>query len=107
VIKLPWPPRFQWDDGNRDKNRREHGISCEECEKVFWDPDLRIYPDDMHSEVEERYYAYGKNNFGKYLLVSFTMRYDEIRPISARRANEREQKKYGKPINEENAARAE
>src|SRR4051812_25834510 len=97
MIKLPWPLEFDWDDGNRDKNRREHGISCEECEQVFSDSYLRLFPDVLHSEVEERFYAFGKNNLGKFLLVSFTMRSGKIRPISARRANEREQKKYGKP----------
>jgi uncharacterized DUF497 family protein len=96
VIKLPWPPEFDWDEGNRDKSRRDHGISCEETERVFYDPALRLFPDQIHSLVEERYLAYGKNDLGKKLLVSFTMRSGKIRPISTRRANEKEQKKYEK-----------
>ncbi len=96
MIKLPSPPIFDWDDGNRDKSRLKHGISCEECEQVFHDPYLRILPDPGHSSTEERYLAFGKNDSGKKLLVGFTMRHGAIRPISARRANSRERKKYEK-----------
>ena len=97
MVKLPWPPVFDWDEGNRDKNRLKHGISCEECEQVFVDPALRILPDPGHSSTEERYLAYGKNFSGRELLVGFTMRLERIRPISARRANRKERKKYEEP----------
>jgi uncharacterized DUF497 family protein len=96
MIKLPWPPEFDWDEGNRDKSRRDHGISWEETEDVFWDPAVLIVPDPTHSESEGRYLAYGENDSGKKLLVSFTMRPKGIRPISTRRANSRERKKYEK-----------
>ncbi len=96
MIELPWPRVFNWDEGNRDKSRLKHGISCEEAEQVFDDPDLRILPDPGHSFIEERYLAFGKNVSGKKLLIGFTMRFGEIRPISARRANLRERKKYEK-----------
>jgi uncharacterized DUF497 family protein len=96
MIQLPWPPEFDWDEGNRDKSRRDHDVSWKETEQVFYDPLLRLFPDTIHSLVEERYLAYGKNDLGKKLLVSFTMRMGKIRPISTRRASEREQKKYEK-----------
>ena len=96
MIQIPWPPEFDWDEGNRDKSRRDHDISPEETEEVFYDPSLRLFPDDTHSLIEERYLAYGENDSGKKLLVSFTMRPKGIRPISTRRANRRERKKYEK-----------
>ncbi len=65
-----------------------------ECEKIFFDPDLLTVPDPTHSLAEARYLAYGQNHLGKKLLVSFTLRRGRIRPISFRRANEREIKKY-------------
>ena len=96
MVQIPWPPEFDWDEGNRDKNRLKQGISCEECEQVFVDPFLRILPDPGHSAIEERYLAFGKNFSGRELLVGFTMRSVKIRPISVRRANERESEKYGR-----------
>ena len=61
MIKLPWSLEFDWDDGNRDKSRRDHDISFKETEQVFYDPSLRLVPDNIHSVDEERYLAYGHN----------------------------------------------
>ena len=96
MFELPDPLVFDWDDGNRDKNRLGHGITCEECEEVFRDRYVWYFEDLGHSLKEERFYAYGKTEAGKRLLVSFTMRPKGIRPISVRKANARERKKYGK-----------
>ena len=97
MIQLPHPPAFQWDEGNRDKSWRKHGITCESCEEIFFDPDLLVIPDPTHSVSEDRYLAYGKNDLGEKLLVCFTLRNGLIRPISARRANRREIDKYEGP----------
>jgi uncharacterized DUF497 family protein len=94
VISLPYPPIFDWDEGNRFKSLLKHGVSEEECEEIFYDSDLMVVPDVTHSKAEERFLALGKNVLGKKLLVCFTMRNGRVRPISARRANEREIKKY-------------
>ncbi len=94
MIVLPNPLAFDWDEGNRDKNRLAHDVTCEECEEVFRDDFLRISPNARHSLVEERYYAFGTTEGGRKLLISFTIRRAGIRPISARGIHEKEQKKY-------------
>ncbi len=96
LFELPNPLTFDWDEANREKNRLGHGITCEECEEVFRDTSAWFFEDPAHSLEEERFYAYGKTEAGKKLLVSFTMRPRGIRPISVRKANARERKKYGK-----------
>lgn len=53
--------------------------------------------DEKHSRVEERYNIIGKSAAGIYLYVTFTIRNEEIRVISARKAKHREKKKFGYP----------
>jgi uncharacterized DUF497 family protein len=83
---------YQW---NRDKavvNLRKHGIDFADAVSVFSD-DLAITMPDERFE-EERLITIGVDGFGRVLVVVYTMRDDEIRIISARKATRREQRQY-------------
>ncbi len=85
---------FDWDKGNVDKNAVTHQISCEEAEQVFLNRPLFFIDDPQHSRKESRIKAFGKTDEGKMLTVSFTMRGQKIRVISARNMNRRERNAY-------------
>jgi hypothetical protein len=83
---------YQW---NRDKavvNLRKHGIDFADAVSVFSD-DLAITMPDERFE-EERLITIGVDGFGRVLVVVYTMRDDEIRIISARKATRRERRQY-------------
>ena len=68
-----------------------HSVSL--GEGVFYDP-LAIHQLDPDSEDEERFVAAGMGSAGITLVVVYTLRGEEIRLISARRATRREVKCY-------------
>jgi len=86
---------FDWDEGNIDKNWYAHQVSWWECEEVFFNRPRPVFEDTAHSGLEERFYVLGQTNAGRLLFVSFTIRDEHIRPISARDMNARERKIYG------------
>lgn len=75
---------FQWDKGNHNKNWIRHKITNKECEEAFFDPDRKIYKDDLHSKTEKRYVLLGRTRMGRLLFVSFIKRGKKVRVISAR-----------------------
>ena len=86
--------RFEWDDNKAESNVFKHGITFEEAVTVFADPYLLFTEDSKHSEQEEREWAIGEVENGSTIVVVFTMRSEQIRIISARKATRRECKKY-------------
>lgn len=86
---------FDWDEGNQDKNWLKHGVSNGECEELFFNLPLIIADDTKHSELERRYYALGQTNAGRLLFLSFTIRVDKVRVISARDMSRKEREIYG------------
>ncbi len=85
---------FEWDEGNRDKNWIKHRVSSGECEEVFFNLPLIIVDDAKHSEVEQRYLALGQTNSDRLLFLSFTVRDNKIRVISARDMSRKEREVY-------------
>lgn len=85
--------RFQFDPKKVASNLRKHGVSCADAEGVFLDP-LAIHQPDPDVEGEERFIAVGLGSAGRVLVVVYTLRGEEIRLISARRATRREVKNY-------------
>lgn len=88
--------RFDWDDGNIQKNKLKHALDYWRIEEIFFNKPLLIYEDKPHSEVECRYYALGKTDDVQYLFVVFTVRQQKIRVISARSQNKKERSYYEK-----------
>lgn len=83
---------YQW---NRDKaaaNLRKHGIDFADAVSVFSDDLAITIPDERFDE--ERFVTIGVDAFGQVLVVVYTMRDDEIRIISARKATRQERQQY-------------
>jgi uncharacterized DUF497 family protein len=88
------PTEFDWDKGNIAKNQEKHKVGFIECEQVFFNKPLKIYRDKVHSQLEKRYIALGITDRKRKLLISFTIRNNKIRVISARDASRKERSFY-------------
>ena len=82
----------------RRKPQKAQG-QFEEAKTVFNDPLLITFPDEEHSETEDRYISIGTSAPNKVLLVIHTERETAedtlmIRLISCRKATASEQKTY-------------
>jgi hypothetical protein len=84
---------FEWDPHKATTNRNKHGISFEDAKKAFLDINVVDFLDDRVDYGEDRRNLIGMVN-GYLLFVSYTMRKDVIRIISARGAVPYEQRKY-------------
>lgn len=83
---------FEWDPAKAAANFVKHGVDFAEAIGVFDDPSLLRIVDDR-IVVETRYQAVGMVN-GLILFVVYTLRGEQRRVISARRANRRERAAY-------------
>ncbi len=83
---------FEWDSKKAEANRRKHGIEFLDAVIVF-DDDRGITLLDEHP-TEERYVTFGTDAEGRVLAVSYALRGNSIRIISARKASSREGAKY-------------
>jgi len=93
------PLAFEWDSRKAKSNQRKHGVSFEEACTVFEDIGATIFPDEDHSNGEEREIIVGYSVLDRLLLVSFTERFkNRVRIISARKATRSEQKDYEENI---------
>jgi len=91
---LPKLLSFEWDAGNIDKSWEKHLISSNVAEEPFGDKNLLTFPDPTHSSIETRYHLIGKTTLNNTLFITYTLRKDKIRIISARVANKNERKFY-------------
>lgn len=73
---------FEWDKGKNADNLKKHGVDFETAQYAFIDPKRVIAEDLVHSEIEKRYYCFGKVK-GGVLTVRFTYRVNCIRIIGA------------------------
>lgn len=89
---------FHWDEGNLEKNWHLHEVTNGECEELFFNLPLIVASDDKHSQLEQRFYALGRTDRGRWLFVAFTIRDSLIRVISARDMNQKEARKYGERV---------
>jgi uncharacterized protein len=65
-------------DANKaHSNLNKHKVSFEEAKTLFNDPFLITFPDDYHSEYEERYISMGRSAEGRILIV-FTPNREKI-----------------------------
>ena len=73
---------FEWDRAKEPENQRKHGVSFGEAQLAFLDPKRVIARDVAHSQVEPRFYCFGRLGKGV-LSVRFTYRDKVIRIIGA------------------------
>lgn len=83
---------FDWDNAKEEANRKKHRIDFKTAAKVFLDP-FAVEFDDRDASGETRFNAIGLVD-GRMLFVTYTVRGDVIRIISARGAEPHEKRKY-------------
>lgn len=91
---LPEPVVFEWDKGNINKNFIKHNVTDKEAEEAFSSKPPLVSKDIKHSRLEKRLQALGVTDQGRLLFVSFTIRNEKVRIISARDMNKKEVKIY-------------
>lgn len=75
---------FEWDLEKDIENQMKHGVSFNEAQYAFEDPNRIIAPDKTHSLNESRYYCIGKVD-KSILTVRFTYRGHKVRIYGAGR----------------------
>ncbi|MEZ4659052.1 MAG: BrnT family toxin [Caldilineaceae bacterium] len=73
---------FEWDEYKNQENQSKHGVSFEEAQHAFVDPDRLILADESHSTAEERWFCVGRITTG-IITVRFTYRDGKIRIFGA------------------------
>jgi uncharacterized DUF497 family protein len=91
---------FEWDEAKARRNRIKHKIGFDEARTVFGDPFLVTFPDEYHSQKEERFISIGTSTKNRVILVAHTEHHEDdaivIRFINARRATPAEREIYEK-----------
>ena len=85
---------FEWDLEKAESNARKHGVKFDEAATAFGDPLALLMPDPDHSAGEERYLVLGMSVQRRLVVVAFSERPPRTRLISARRATQRERRRY-------------
>jgi uncharacterized DUF497 family protein len=90
---------FDWDNNKNQSNIAKHGISFEEAIAIFDDPNILNYEDTRFNYGETRFVSIGQiilvtQEKTVIIVVIHTQKNQTIRLISARKANERERKRY-------------
>lgn len=73
---------FEWDEHKDSANFAKHGVSFYEAQDAFFDPCRVIAEDIEHSQIEPRFYCFGKVK-GGVMTVRFTYRTHVIRIFGA------------------------
>lgn len=73
---------FEWGERKNRENQAKHGVAFEVAQHAFADPRRVIAEDLGHSQIEKRYYCFGKVEEG-ILTVRFTYRNQVIRIFGA------------------------
>ena len=94
VKALSEPTKFDWDEGNINKNFIKHNVTDKEAEEIFQNDPKFLLEDPKHSEKENRNVIWGITNKNRQLVISFTFRRERIRVISARAMNRKERRGY-------------
>jgi uncharacterized DUF497 family protein len=90
--------RFEWDVAKNRANQNKHGIDFETAVHVFNDPNHLLIKDRIDEKGEQRWHALGVTGDVPLLVVHvYRSTHDGeeiIRIISARKANQRESRRY-------------
>lgn len=87
---------ISFDPAKRERTLRERGLDFTDAAEVFSAPNYR-FVDDRFDYGEEREVAIGYLH-GRMIVIVWTRRGETRHVISMRKANEREQAKYGKHL---------
>jgi len=84
---------FEWDKQKAERNQAKHSVSFEFATRAFDDENRVTVIDNRRDYGETRYITLAKIDNRLY-VVAFTLRSSIIRLISARKANNKEAKRY-------------
>lgn len=85
---------FEWDENKEEINIRKHGVNFSEAQEAFYDENAIDDFDKFHSDEEQRFALIGLST-KRLLFVSYTVRQNTIiRLISARKANQNQERFY-------------
>jgi uncharacterized DUF497 family protein len=93
---------FEWDPVKEEKNIRERGVDFAAASRIWGGPILEKI-DDRRDYGETRISASGEVD-GRLMVVVFTWRGTNRRIISARKANQREQRRFEAEIRKTSAS---
>lgn len=90
---------FEWDNEKAQSNKRKHRVGFEEAKTIFSDPFLVSFPDEYHSEDEQRLISIGASSRNRIILAVHTEMLESkntivVRIISARKATASERRVY-------------
>ncbi len=83
--------RFKHDQAKAAANLKKHGVAFTDAEGVLEDP-LAVTVEDPDADGEQRSITVGLGSAGELLVLVWTERNGEYRPISARRSTRKERK---------------
>lgn len=84
---------FEWDAVKAAQNFAKHGVLFVYAVELFLDPKRIEQEDTRRDYSEERHISLGMIE-GRLFAVVYTRRGNAVRVISARKANDREQRQY-------------
>ena len=84
---------FEWDQTKSDICFGDRGFDFGFAIRVFIDPDRVVETDNRFDYGEARYRVTGRIE-GRLYVVVYTIRYETLRVISARRANRKESARH-------------
>lgn len=87
---------LEWDEDKRRSNLEKHGLDFGEVQYLDWD-NATLVQDQRYPYAEPRFWAFAMRARRLY-FVAFCMRGKKVRIISFRKANGKEQRRYGKKI---------
>lgn len=85
--------QFDWDPGNRAKNRK-HGVEPSEVESLFHRTNFLAGRIVEPTHDEPRWLLLGETDAGRRLALIFTRRGNQLRPISCRTMRRNERRLY-------------
>jgi uncharacterized protein len=85
---------FKWDSNKAATNLRKHKVDFHEAATVLKDVLSMTFPDDDHSNYEQRYVTIGISDRKRILVVAHTEKGGNVRIISARMATPHERRFY-------------
>jgi len=85
---------FEFNPAKAANNLKKHGVSFAEAMTVFDDPLSQTFPDELHSEDEDRSITIGLSSQQRLLFVSHLESDSRIRLIGARVADDAEREAY-------------
>jgi uncharacterized protein len=87
----------EFDPKKNEANIAKHGVSLSEADGVLLDP-LALTVEDDSADGEVRYVTVGLNSMGTLMVVVWAERDDDVRLISARKAQPKERRAYEEGI---------